>query len=164
MSHHAQPDYSFFKWDLTSFVVVVVANLTLKQNLTAEDFAQLQIFIYRTMVDQTGLELKAGKRPTEVFAVAQSEQVSEAELLPQLSRAPSQAAESSPSKKVRLFFLQRKWALGSGAQDVPYSQPPSKPIRRKFRPENQATDNQEPSTIASGPASAATVKPHPTVQ
>uniref|UniRef100_A0A2K6S9D2 RALBP1 associated Eps domain containing 2 n=1 Tax=Saimiri boliviensis boliviensis TaxID=39432 RepID=A0A2K6S9D2_SAIBB len=78
---------------------------------------------------------------------SQSEQVLEAELLPQLSRAPSQAAESSPSKK-----------------DVPYSQPPSKPIRRKFRPENQATENQEPSTVASGPASAATVKPHPTVQ
>uniref|UniRef100_A0A2K5H8N1 RALBP1 associated Eps domain containing 2 n=2 Tax=Colobus angolensis palliatus TaxID=336983 RepID=A0A2K5H8N1_COLAP len=78
---------------------------------------------------------------------SQSEQVSEAELLPQLSRAPSQAAESSPAKK-----------------DVPYSQPPSKPIRRKFRPENQATENQEPSTASSGPASAATVKPHPTVQ
>ncbi|XP_017392965.1 ralBP1-associated Eps domain-containing protein 2 isoform X1 [Cebus imitator] len=78
---------------------------------------------------------------------SQSEQVLEAELPPQLSRAPSQAAESSPSKK-----------------DVPYSQPPSKPIRRKFRPENQATENQEPSTVASGPASAATVKPHPTVQ
>ncbi|XP_002808563.2 ralBP1-associated Eps domain-containing protein 2 isoform X9 [Macaca mulatta] len=78
---------------------------------------------------------------------SQSEQVSEAELLPQLSRAPSQAVESSPAKK-----------------DVPYSQPPSKPIRRKFRPENQATENQEPSTAASGPASAATMKPHPTVQ
>uniref|UniRef100_G3RIV8 RALBP1 associated Eps domain containing 2 n=1 Tax=Gorilla gorilla gorilla TaxID=9595 RepID=G3RIV8_GORGO len=78
---------------------------------------------------------------------SQSEQVSEAELLPQLSRAPSQAAESSPAKK-----------------DVLYSQPPSKPIRRKFRPENQAAENQEPSTAASGPASAATMKPHPTVQ
>ena len=31
----------------------------------------------------------------------QSEQGSEAELHPQLSRAPSQAAESSPTKKVR---------------------------------------------------------------
>ncbi|XP_078218360.1 ralBP1-associated Eps domain-containing protein 2 isoform X11 [Callithrix jacchus] len=82
-----------------------------------------------------------------IQVVEWSEQVSEAELLPQLSRAPSQAAESSPSKK-----------------DVLYSQPPSKPIRRKFRPENQATENQEPSTVASGPASAATVKPHPTVQ
>lgn len=31
----------------------------------------------------------------------QSEQASEAELHPQLNRAPSQAAESSPTKKVR---------------------------------------------------------------
>ncbi|EHA99227.1 RalBP1-associated Eps domain-containing protein 2 [Heterocephalus glaber] len=79
--------------------------------------------------------------------VLQPEQVSEAELPPQLNRAPSQAAESSPAKK-----------------DVSYSQPPSKPIRRKFRPENQSTESQEPSTAVGGPASGATVKPHPTVQ
>nr|XP_012640173.1 ralBP1-associated Eps domain-containing protein 2 isoform X4 [Microcebus murinus] len=78
---------------------------------------------------------------------SQSEQVSEAELLPQLNRAPSQTAESSPAKK-----------------DTPYSQPPSKPIRRKLRPENQTTENQEPPTTVSGPAPVATVKPHPTVQ
>ncbi|KAM6143588.1 ralBP1-associated Eps domain-containing protein 2 isoform 1-T1 [Erethizon dorsatum] len=78
---------------------------------------------------------------------SQSEQVSEAELPPQLNRAPSQAAESSPAKK-----------------DVPYSQPPSKPIRRKFRPENQSTESQEPSTAIGGPASGASVKPHPAVQ
>ncbi|ELK25908.1 RalBP1-associated Eps domain-containing protein 2 [Myotis davidii] len=78
---------------------------------------------------------------------SQSEQASEAELHPQLNRAPSQAAESSPTKK-----------------DTPYSQPPSKPIRRKLRPENQATENQEPSTTVGGPASVATVKPHPIVQ
>ncbi|XP_036902182.1 ralBP1-associated Eps domain-containing protein 2 isoform X1 [Sturnira hondurensis] len=78
---------------------------------------------------------------------SQSEQGSEAELHSQLSRAPSQAAESSPTKK-----------------DTPYSQPPSKPIRRKLRPENQAAENQEPSATVGGPAPAATVKPHPTVQ
>ncbi|XP_070113813.1 ralBP1-associated Eps domain-containing protein 2 isoform X18 [Equus przewalskii] len=78
---------------------------------------------------------------------SQPEQASEAELHPQLNRAPSQAAESSPTKK-----------------DLPYSQPPSKPIRRKFRPENQATENQEPSTTVGGPASVAAAKPHPTVQ
>ncbi|KAF4027282.1 hypothetical protein G4228_019284 [Cervus hanglu yarkandensis] len=78
---------------------------------------------------------------------SQSEQASEAELHPQLNRAPSQAAESSPTKK-----------------EIPYSQPPSKPIRRKFRPENQATENQEPSTTVGGPASVTTVKPHPAVQ
>ncbi|XP_069896903.1 ralBP1-associated Eps domain-containing protein 2 isoform X5 [Dipodomys merriami] len=78
---------------------------------------------------------------------SQSEQVSDAELLPQMNRTPSQAVESSPAKK-----------------DVPYSQPPSKPIRRKFRPENQSTENQEPSTVVGGPAPVTTVKPHPTVQ
>ncbi|XP_051683582.1 ralBP1-associated Eps domain-containing protein 2 isoform X10 [Oryctolagus cuniculus] len=50
------------------------------------------------------------------------------------------------------------------SQDAPYSQPPSKPIRRKFRPENQATENPEPSTIVGGPTSTAAMKPHPTVQ
>ncbi|XP_039089799.1 ralBP1-associated Eps domain-containing protein 2 isoform X4 [Hyaena hyaena] len=78
---------------------------------------------------------------------SQSEQTSEAEIHPQLNRAPSQAAENSPTKK-----------------DVPYSQPPSKPIRRKFRPENSATESQETSTTVGGPASAATVKPHAAVQ
>uniref|UniRef100_A0A286Y5A1 RALBP1 associated Eps domain containing 2 n=1 Tax=Cavia porcellus TaxID=10141 RepID=A0A286Y5A1_CAVPO len=73
--------------------------------------------------------------------------VSEAELPPQLNRAPSQAAESSPAKK-----------------DIPYSQPPSKPIRRKLRPESQPTESQEPSTAVGGPASGTSVKPHPTVQ
>ncbi|XP_059106883.1 ralBP1-associated Eps domain-containing protein 2 isoform X5 [Peromyscus eremicus] len=95
----------------------------------------------------------------------QSEPVSEADLHPQLNRAPSQAAESSPAKK-----------------DAPHGQPPSKPIRRKFRPENQTTENQEPAAAAAPPAaappppaaaaaaavggaaSAAMVKPHPTVQ
>ncbi|XP_053436718.1 ralBP1-associated Eps domain-containing protein 2 isoform X4 [Nycticebus coucang] len=78
---------------------------------------------------------------------SQSEQVSEADILPQLNRAPSQAAEGSPAKK-----------------DTPYSQPPSKPIRRKFRSEHQTAENHEPSTTVSGPASVATVKLHPTVQ
>ncbi|XP_077001484.1 ralBP1-associated Eps domain-containing protein 2 isoform X2 [Tamandua tetradactyla] len=80
---------------------------------------------------------------------AQSEQASEAELHPQLNRVPSQAAESSPAKK---------------PQDIPYSQPPSKPIRRKFRPENQAAENQEPSPTVGGPAAVPAAKPHPTVQ
>ncbi|XP_050998283.1 ralBP1-associated Eps domain-containing protein 2 isoform X9 [Acomys russatus] len=77
----------------------------------------------------------------------QSEPVSEADLHPQLSRAPSQATEGSPAKK-----------------DVPHAQPPSKPIRRKFRPENQTTENQEPAAPVGGAASAAMVKPQPTVQ
>ncbi|XP_029389941.1 ralBP1-associated Eps domain-containing protein 2 isoform X5 [Mus pahari] len=77
----------------------------------------------------------------------QTEPVSEADLHSQLSRAPSQAAESSPTKK-----------------DAPHAQPPSKPIRRKFRPENQSTESQEPAAAVGGAASAAMVKPHPTVQ
>ncbi|XP_077745806.1 ralBP1-associated Eps domain-containing protein 2 isoform X2 [Canis aureus] len=76
----------------------------------------------------------------------QSEQVSEAEIHPQLNRAPSQVAESSPTKK-----------------DIPHSQPPSKPIRRKFRPENSATESQEPPSTV-GPVSAASGKPHAAVQ
>ncbi|XP_076774824.1 ralBP1-associated Eps domain-containing protein 2 isoform X5 [Arvicanthis niloticus] len=77
----------------------------------------------------------------------QSEPVSEADLHPQMNRAPSQATESSPTKK-----------------DAPHAQPPSKPIRRKFRPENQTTESQEPAAAVGGAASAAMVKPQPTVQ
>ncbi|XP_042639303.1 LOW QUALITY PROTEIN: ralBP1-associated Eps domain-containing protein 2 [Orycteropus afer afer] len=77
----------------------------------------------------------------------QSEPTAEAEVHPQSSRAPSQAAESSPAKK-----------------DIPCSQPPSKPIRRKFRPENQAPENQELPPTGGGPAPAPSMKPHPTVQ
>ncbi|XP_041502619.1 ralBP1-associated Eps domain-containing protein 2 isoform X9 [Microtus oregoni] len=77
----------------------------------------------------------------------QSEPVSEADLHPQLNRAPSQAAESSPAKK-----------------DAPHAQPPSKPIRRKFRTENQTTESQEPAAAVGGAAPATMVKPHPTVQ
>ncbi|XP_021536700.1 ralBP1-associated Eps domain-containing protein 2 isoform X2 [Neomonachus schauinslandi] len=78
---------------------------------------------------------------------SQSEQASEAEIHPQLNRAPSQAADSSPTKK-----------------DIPYSQPPSKPIRRKLRPENPAPESQEPSSTVGGAASAVTGKPHTAVQ
>ncbi|XP_006835664.1 PREDICTED: ralBP1-associated Eps domain-containing protein 2-like isoform X2 [Chrysochloris asiatica] len=78
---------------------------------------------------------------------SQSEQPAEAEVPPQSSRAPSQASESSPTKK-----------------DIPYSQPPSKPIRRKFKPENQTPENQELPPTVGGPASAPSMKLHPTVQ
>lgn len=50
------------------------------------------------------------------------------------------------------------------SQDAIHAQPPSKPIRRKFRSENQTTENQEPAAAVGGAASAAMVKPHPTVQ
>ncbi|XP_045146679.1 LOW QUALITY PROTEIN: ralBP1-associated Eps domain-containing protein 2 [Echinops telfairi] len=79
----------------------------------------------------------------------QSEQPAEAEAEapPLSSRGPTQAAEGSPAKK-----------------DIPHAQPPSKPIRRKFRPENQAPENPEHPPAAGGPASAPSVKAHPTVQ
>ncbi|XP_006892466.1 PREDICTED: ralBP1-associated Eps domain-containing protein 2 isoform X2 [Elephantulus edwardii] len=78
---------------------------------------------------------------------SQSEQTAEAEAPPPSSRAASQAAEGSPVKK-----------------DIAYSQPPSKPIRRKFRPENQASESQEHPPAAGGAASASSGKAHPTVQ
>ncbi|XP_043850972.1 ralBP1-associated Eps domain-containing protein 2 isoform X3 [Dromiciops gliroides] len=78
----------------------------------------------------------------------QTDQVPEIELHPQLTRTPSQPEESgSPVKK-----------------DLPHTQPPSKPIRRKFRPENQVMENQEPPSSVSGTSSAPAVKPHAPVQ
>ncbi|XP_074156000.1 ralBP1-associated Eps domain-containing protein 2 isoform X4 [Sminthopsis crassicaudata] len=82
--------------------------------------------------------------------VSQTDQVSEIELHPQLTRTPSQTEESgSPVKK-----------------DLPHSQPPSKPIRRKFRPENQVMENQELSSVTgtSSVPTVPTVKPHAPVQ
>ncbi|XP_051840392.1 ralBP1-associated Eps domain-containing protein 2 isoform X4 [Antechinus flavipes] len=82
--------------------------------------------------------------------VSQTEQVSEIELHPQLIRTPSQTEESgSPVKK-----------------DLPHTQPPSKPIRRKFRPENQVMENQEPSSVSgtSSVPTVPTVKPHASIQ
>uniref|UniRef100_A0A7N4NGE3 RALBP1 associated Eps domain containing 2 n=2 Tax=Sarcophilus harrisii TaxID=9305 RepID=A0A7N4NGE3_SARHA len=82
--------------------------------------------------------------------MSQTEQVSEIELHPQLTRTPSQTEESgSPVKK-----------------DLPHTQPPSKPIRRKFRPENQVMENQEPSSVSgtSSVPTVPTVKPHASIQ
>ncbi|XP_068956782.1 ralBP1-associated Eps domain-containing protein 2 isoform X10 [Petaurus breviceps papuanus] len=74
----------------------------------------------------------------------QTDQVSEIELHSQLTRTPSQTEESgSPVKK-----------------DLP----PSKPIRRKLRPENQIMENQEPPSSVSGTSAGPTVKPHAPVQ
>ncbi|XP_072470350.1 ralBP1-associated Eps domain-containing protein 2 isoform X20 [Notamacropus eugenii] len=74
----------------------------------------------------------------------QTDQVSEIELHPQLTRTPSQTEEGgSPVKK-----------------DLP----PSKPIRRKLRPENQIMENQEPPSSVSGTSNVPTVKPHAPVQ
>uniref|UniRef100_A0A6I8NEI9 RALBP1 associated Eps domain containing 2 n=1 Tax=Ornithorhynchus anatinus TaxID=9258 RepID=A0A6I8NEI9_ORNAN len=79
--------------------------------------------------------------------MSQAEQVLKMELQPQLSRTPSQTEENSPVKK-----------------DPPHAPPPSKPIRRKFRPEHQAADRAEhpPATGSAGPPPPP-AKPQPTV-
>ncbi|KAM9170239.1 ralBP1-associated Eps domain-containing protein 2 isoform 3-T3 [Pangshura tecta] len=73
----------------------------------------------------------------------QIEQVSEIELHPQMNRAPSQTEERSPMRK-----------------EIPLTQPPSKPIRRKFRSENQMLENQELTPTSSVTSSLAAVKAH----
>ncbi|XP_019384802.1 PREDICTED: ralBP1-associated Eps domain-containing protein 2 isoform X5 [Crocodylus porosus] len=77
----------------------------------------------------------------------QTEQVSEIELHPQMNRVPPQTEESSPTKK-----------------EILLTQPPSKPIRRKFRPENQMLENQELSPTISAASSLSAVKSHHPVQ
>uniref|UniRef100_A0A8C8VP09 RALBP1 associated Eps domain containing 2 n=1 Tax=Pelusios castaneus TaxID=367368 RepID=A0A8C8VP09_9SAUR len=77
----------------------------------------------------------------------QTKQVSEIELHPQMNRVPSQTEESSPTKK-----------------EILLTQPPSKPIRRKFRPENQMLESQELTPSLSVTSSLPAVKPHLPVQ
>uniref|UniRef100_A0A8D0HQK6 RALBP1 associated Eps domain containing 2 n=1 Tax=Sphenodon punctatus TaxID=8508 RepID=A0A8D0HQK6_SPHPU len=73
----------------------------------------------------------------------QTEQESEIELHTQMNRIPSKKEESSPAKK-----------------EVLLTQPPSKPIRRKFRTESQMLENQELSPTISVTSSLSAVKPH----
>ncbi|XP_064355715.1 ralBP1-associated Eps domain-containing protein 2 isoform X5 [Dromaius novaehollandiae] len=80
-------------------------------------------------------------------SVTQTEQVSEVELHPQMNRAPSQTEENSSTKK-----------------EVVLAQPPSKPVRRKFRPETQALENPELSPTINVTSSLPAVKPHLPVQ
>ncbi|XP_069492910.1 ralBP1-associated Eps domain-containing protein 2 isoform X2 [Ambystoma mexicanum] len=76
----------------------------------------------------------------------QAEPVSVADLqpLPQVKRIPPQTEESSPSKK-----------------DSQLTQPPSKPIRRKFRQESQPLESKELSPSISLPSA---IKSHAPVQ
>ncbi|XP_060626023.2 ralBP1-associated Eps domain-containing protein 2 isoform X5 [Anolis sagrei] len=80
--------------------------------------------------------------PPRPFA-SQMEQESEAEVHLPLSRASSQAEENSPIKK-----------------EVLLTQPPSKPIRRKFRPEGQMLENPEVSPTKSVASSLPAIKSH----
>ncbi|XP_077199265.1 ralBP1-associated Eps domain-containing protein 2 isoform X1 [Paroedura picta] len=76
----------------------------------------------------------------------QMEQESEIELHLPSTRASSQVEESSPVKKEALL-----------------TQPPSKPVRRKFRPEGQMLENQELSPTKNVASSLAATKPHHSV-
>ncbi|XP_044285846.1 ralBP1-associated Eps domain-containing protein 2 isoform X3 [Varanus komodoensis] len=73
----------------------------------------------------------------------QVEQESEMELPLPMNRSSSQVEENSPTKK-----------------EVLLTQPPSKPIRRKFRPESQMLENQELSPTKSVASSLPSVKSH----
>ncbi|XP_062982489.1 ralBP1-associated Eps domain-containing protein 2 isoform X2 [Elgaria multicarinata webbii] len=73
----------------------------------------------------------------------QVEQESEIELPLPMNRASSQLEENSPTKK-----------------EVSLTQPPSKPIRRKFRPESQMLENQELSPTKSVASSLPSIKSH----
>nr|XP_020863128.1 ralBP1-associated Eps domain-containing protein 2 isoform X5 [Phascolarctos cinereus] len=104
-----------------------------------------QVLHHNTSNDSVSQPKPPGQLPSygDFRLPEQTDQVSEIELHPQLTRTPSQTEESgSPVKK-----------------DLP----PSKPIRRKLRPENQIMENQEHSSV-SGPSTVPTVKPHAPVQ
>nr|XP_006000814.1 PREDICTED: ralBP1-associated Eps domain-containing protein 2 [Latimeria chalumnae] len=77
----------------------------------------------------------------------QNENVSKVELQPQLNKATNQGEENSLLKK-----------------DAVPSQPPSKPVRRKLRPESQVLENQELSSSLNATSSPPGTKPHSTVQ
>lgn len=77
----------------------------------------------------------------------QSERATEIELHPQTNKILPQAEESSPAKK-----------------EIVLSQPPTKPLRRKFHPESQALENHDLSSALNVTSSAASLKSHPAVQ
>ncbi|XP_061483176.1 ralBP1-associated Eps domain-containing protein 2 isoform X2 [Rhineura floridana] len=75
--------------------------------------------------------------------VSQMEQESKIEVHLPVNRDSSQVEEESPAKK-----------------EVLLTQPPSKPIRRKFRPESQTLENQELSPTKSVASSLPAIKSH----
>ncbi|XP_050819699.1 ralBP1-associated Eps domain-containing protein 2 isoform X8 [Gopherus flavomarginatus] len=101
-----------------------------------------KIFQQNTQAVKSGWLPPPPALPPRPF-VSQTEQVSEIELHPQMNRAPSQTEESSPMRK-----------------EILLTQPPSKPIRRKFRSENQMLENQELTPTSSVTSSVPAVKPH----
>ncbi|KAM9320066.1 ralBP1-associated Eps domain-containing protein 2 [Gastrophryne carolinensis] len=77
----------------------------------------------------------------------QSERAADIDLHPQANKILPQTEESSPAKK-----------------EIVLSQPPSKPLRRKFHPESQLLENHDLSSASSVTSSAASLKSHPAVQ
>ncbi|XP_072470346.1 ralBP1-associated Eps domain-containing protein 2 isoform X17 [Notamacropus eugenii] len=114
--------------------------------LPPRPFVSQQVLHHNTSSDSISQPKPPGQLPGygDFRLPEQTDQVSEIELHPQLTRTPSQTEEGgSPVKK-----------------DLP----PSKPIRRKLRPENQIMENQEPPSSVSGTSNVPTVKPHAPVQ
>ncbi|XP_048717904.2 ralBP1-associated Eps domain-containing protein 2 isoform X9 [Caretta caretta] len=101
-----------------------------------------KIFQQNTQAVKSGWLPPPPALPPRPF-VSQTEQVSEIEFHPQMNRAPSQTEESSPTRK-----------------EILLTQPPSKPIRRKFRSENQMLENQELTPTSSVTSSLPAAKPH----
>nr|XP_006113418.1 ralBP1-associated Eps domain-containing protein 2 isoform X2 [Pelodiscus sinensis] len=101
-----------------------------------------KIFQQNTQAMKSGWLPPPPALPPRPF-VSQTEQVSEIELHPQMNRAPLQTEESSPTKK-----------------EILLTQPPSKPIRRKFRSENQMLETQELTPTISVTSSLSAIKPH----
>ncbi|CAI9566458.1 unnamed protein product [Staurois parvus] len=77
----------------------------------------------------------------------QGERAAEIELHPQTNKILPQTEESSPAKK-----------------EIVFSQPPTKPLRRKFHPESQVLENHDLSSALNVTSSAASLKSHPAVQ
>ncbi|XP_041438168.1 ralBP1-associated Eps domain-containing protein 2 isoform X2 [Xenopus laevis] len=81
------------------------------------------------------------------FADFRSQEQREIELHPQTNKMLPQTEESSPAKK-----------------EILLSQPPMKPLRRKFLTESQVLENHELSSVSSVTSSVASLKSHPSVQ
>ncbi|XP_072262805.1 ralBP1-associated Eps domain-containing protein 2 [Pyxicephalus adspersus] len=77
----------------------------------------------------------------------QSERATEIELHPQTNKILPQTEESSPAKK-----------------EIVLSQPPTKPLRRKFHPESQVLENHDLSATSNVTSSTASLKSHPAIQ
>ncbi|XP_075445926.1 ralBP1-associated Eps domain-containing protein 2 isoform X3 [Ascaphus truei] len=107
-----------------------------------------QIPHHASNTDQVAQQKMPIQQPTfaDFRSQEQSERVAEIELHPQTNKILPQTEEISPAKK-----------------EIVLNQPPTKPLRRKFHPESQVLENHELSSTSSLTSSAASLKPHPTI-